>query len=308
VNKLVIGGIVFVLALLGIVFGVASGQSVDMSGDTVNLYSAIAAVVIVTVAVGVVLKYVNQMQNDKASGELADHEWDGISEYKNELPTGWAVMYIILLGWFIYYVMVKYPLATYSQIGEYNDEVKEYNVKFAEKFTSVEKDPAQLLAMGKSVFGVSCAPCHGALGDGLGSEGRATLKAEDLTKRTLTAAYVTDVINNGSNQLGYANMGGMPAGMAFGDDVAVIANYVASGLKGEQPAAFAACTSCHGANGEGMPETAPSLISYSANAVEHLLTEGSKKATIGQMPAFKEMLNPTQAKAVAVYVESLGAK
>ena len=305
-NKLVIGGIVFTLALLGIVFGIAGGQDVDMSNDTVNLYSAIAAVVIVAVSVAVVLKYVNQMQNDTAGGEKADHEWDGISEYKNELPTGWAIMFLILIAWFFYYLLVKYPVASYSQIGEYNEEVAEYDKNFAEKFKSVETDPVALKKMGKSVFSVNCAPCHGVTGDGLGAtDKRESLKAENLTKRTFSAEYVTNVINNGSTQLGYP--GGMPAGMAFGDDVKALADYIAGGFTGTQPAAYATCGGCHGANGAGMDFVAPSLTGYNANLVETLLTSGSKKAEIGFMPAFghSEAMTPLKIKAVSAYVEDL---
>ena len=31
------------------------------------------------------------MQTDKADGKLVDENWDGIGEYQNELPNGWAV-------------------------------------------------------------------------------------------------------------------------------------------------------------------------------------------------------------------------
>jgi cytochrome c oxidase cbb3-type subunit 3 len=99
----------------------------------------------------------------------------------------------------------------------------------------------------------------------------------------------------------------MPAGMAFGDDVAVVAAYVAGGLKGEQPAAFAACASCHGANGEGMDFVAPSLKTYNADLVNTLLSNGSKKGEIGKMPAFKDKLNAKQKEAVAAYIAK-GAK
>ena len=316
-NKLVIGGIVFTLALLGIVFGIAGGQDVDMSNDTVNLYSAIAAVVIVAVSVAVVLKYVNQMQNDTAGGEKADHEWDGISEYKNELPTGWAIMFLILIAWFFYYLLVKYPVASYSQIGEYNEEVAEYDKNFAEKFKSVETDPVALKKMGKSVFSVNCAPCHGVTGDGLGAtDKRESLKAENLTKRTFSAEYVTNVINNGSTQLGYP--GGMPDRnnitvapnyTPISDaEITLVAKYVANGMSGKGKEIFdGACVMCHNEDGA----SAPSLKTYKAVFVETLLKSGSKKAEIGFMPEFghSEAMTPLKIKAVSAYVESLqGAK
>jgi len=307
VNKIVIFGIVFTLALLGVVFGIVGGKDVDMSGDMVNFYSAVAAVLIVSITVFVVIKYVNQMQNDTASGELAEHNWDGIGEYKNELPTGWAIMFIILIGWYIYYGLVKYPFNAYSQIGEYNEEVAEYNKKFADTFANIKNDPAKFLAMGKSVFNVNCAPCHGNTGDGLATAGEETLKAANLTHR-LDAITVKNVIENGSNQLGYEAMGGMPAGMAAGDDVHTLAVYIAGGMSGEKPAAYAACASCHGEDGMGMEGVAPSIKTFDANMVAYVLSHG-KKGAIGKMPSFAGILNDTQLEAAAAYVQSLsGAK
>lgn len=299
-KKLIIGGIVFVVTLIGIVFISVIGQdpeALNEVGSNINLYAGIAAVAIVAISVGVVLKYVNQMQNDTATGVDSGHEWDGIREFKNDVPKGWAIMYIVLIAWFIYYLLIAFPVATYSQIGEYNDEVKAHKEKFEKDHANLNKE--QLTEMGESVFSVNCAPCHGYIGDGQGG------LAEDLLKRRFSVEYVTDVINNGSTQLGYGMGAGMPGGMAFGNDVKVIAEYVAGGMKGKQPAAFAACGSCHGMNGEGMDFVAPSLKAYNVNLVETLLATGSKKGEIGKMPAFKGRLTDTQIKAVATFVETL---
>jgi cytochrome c oxidase cbb3-type subunit 3 len=66
-----------------------------LNGDIVNQLAIAGAVVLVIATVFVVTKYVRQMQEDKATGELAEENWDGIGEYKNELPFGWAVTFII---------------------------------------------------------------------------------------------------------------------------------------------------------------------------------------------------------------------
>lgn len=300
-KKLIIGGIVFTIALLGVVYYSIIGQDAEALnevGSNVNLYSAIAAVVIVAVSVAVVLKYVNQMQNDTASGEDSGHEWDGIREYKNELPTGWAVMFIVLIVWFIYYLLIAFPVGTYSQIGEYNDEVKAHKEAFEGKWENLDND--KLLAMGKSVFSVQCSPCHGVIGDGMSG------KAEDLTKRSFTKSYVTKILKEGSSQLGYE--GGMASGADLGvaaSDFDALAQYIAGGLKGAKPAAFDTCAGCHGEKGEGMDMVAPSLISYNPDFVATLLAKGHKKGEIGMMPSFKGMLTDTQIKAVSTFVENL---
>jgi cytochrome c oxidase cbb3-type subunit 3 len=111
------------------------------------------------------------------------------------------------------------------------------------------------------------------------------------------------VINNGQNQLGYP-MGMMPPGMAQGEAAEEIAAYVAGGMKGEQPASFAACSSCHGTDGKGNGGMSPSLVSYDATLVSNTLKHG-KKGIIGKMPAFNTLITPVQEKALTVYVQSL---
>lgn len=301
-KKLIIGGVLFILALLIAVYVNISG---DISkGGMVNTYAAIAAVIIVSVSVAVVLKYVNQMQNDAASGEDSGHEWDGIREYKNPLPTGWAVMFIILIAWFIYYLLVKYPVGSYSQIGEYNEEVAAHKAKFEKTWANL--DAEKLTEMGESVFLVNCAPCHGALGDGMSG------KAENLTKRSFTKSYVKQVATTGSSQLGF---GFMPdrnglfnanTGAPITDaEIDAVASYVSNGFTGEGSDVFAGtCSSCHG-DGSGIPFVGPNLKAYNVELVTALLTNGSKKGEIGMMPAFKGRLTDTQIKAAATYVENI---
>ncbi len=298
-KKLIISAVVFIVVVIGMIYTSIISQDAEALnevGSNINLLAMIAAVAIIGIALFVVLTYVNKMQNDTATGEDSGHEWDGIREFTNDIPKGWAIMYLILIFWAIWYFTVGYPVANFSQLGQYNDEVKAHKEKFEKEHANMTAEDLQ--AMGESVFSVNCAQCHGFIGDGQSG------LAENLTKRTFTKEYVAKVINEGSNQLGYA--GGMPAGMAFGDDVNVIAEYVAGGMQGEQPAAFAACGSCHGMNGEGMDFVAPSLKTYNMNFVHTLLSAGMKKGDIGTMPAFKGRLTDTQMKAVATYVEALG--
>ncbi|MGB1227354.1 MAG: c-type cytochrome, partial [Poseidonibacter sp.] len=126
----------------------------------------------------------------------------------------------------------------------------------------------------------------------------------NLTKR-IAKEQVVHVINNGSNSLKTAYPGGMPGGMAFGPDVDVIAEYVAGGFKGEQPAAYAVCAGCHGVDGKGMPYVAPNIREYDDALVIAVLKDG-KKSNIGAMPSFDGRLNETQQKALAAYLRSLG--
>jgi len=292
-NSMVKGGILLIVALLAGTYFMA-GDAFQLGEDYINDLTMLAAVAIISITVFVSLKYVNQIKNDTASGKLADDNWDGIGEYMNAVPTGWAILFMGTIVWMMWYWFEGYPINQFSQIGQYNQEVNEYNVKFKEAHDNPTEDT--LKAMGKSIFFVQCAPCHGAEADGING------KAQDLSQR-MSKEQILDVINNGSNKLGYP-MGMMPPGMASGAGAEKIATWIAGGMKGEQPAEFAACASCHGPDGKGMNGMAPNLSGYDNTLVTHVLNTG-KKGIIGTMPSFKGRLNETQVKAVASYLQSI---
>jgi cytochrome c oxidase cbb3-type subunit 3 len=293
-NALMIKALAFAAILIIATIAVVMSLDIDIFADSVNAITMGGAVAIAVITSAVAVKYINQMKTDTASGVLADENWDGIGEYKNELPSGWAYTFLGVFLWSMWYGFFGYPVNAYSQIGEYNEEVLAYNAKFEEMHKDADMDT--LKEMGESIYLVQCQQCHGATGDGLSG------KAQDFTSR-MTKEQVLDVINNGSSSLGYA-MGAMPAGMAQGADAEAIADYVAGGMKGEQPASFAACSSCHGEDGKGMDGMAPNLVIYDAALMNHVLQNG-KKGSIGKMPSFKTLITPVQEKALTEYVQSL---
>jgi len=293
-NGLMIKSLVFSAVLMIATVYVVMNLDIDITGDSVNAITMAGALAIAVLTGAVSAKYINQMKTDTVSGQLADENWDGIGEYKNELPSGWAYSFLAVFIWSMWYGFFGYPINAYSQIGEYNEEVLAYNAKFEEAHKNA--DEATLKEMGESIFLVQCSQCHGATGDGLSG------RAQDFSAR-MSKEQILDVINNGSNKLGYA-MGAMPPGMASGQDAQDIAAYIAGGLKGEAPAAYATCTSCHGADSKGNNGTAPNLVSYDEVLVKHTLKNG-KKGVIGKMPSFKTLITPVQEKALTVYIQSL---
>ena len=296
-KSMVIGGIILIIALMAGTYFVA-GDAFN-SDDYINTLTFLGAAAILTISTFVVLKYINQMKNDTASGELADENWDGIGEYKNPVPTGWAIIYVGTIIWMFWYFTMGYPINGFSQIGQWNEETNEYNAKFKEKWTNPNEQT--LNAMGQSIFLVQCAPCHGVDAEGING------KAQDLTKR-ISKEQVEYVIRNGANNLTEAYPGGMPPMMLSEDaDIKEVSAYVANGFKGEQPAAYATCATCHGDNGEGMPMVGPNIKSYDDSIVIAVLKQG-KKGLLGHMPSFNERLNETQEKALASYIRSLGDK
>ena len=256
-NKLVIFGIVLILVLTAGTYSVVDEM---MGGDIVNILTMIGAAAIIVISVFVVLKYVKQMQEDDSEkGELAEEDWDGVREYKNELPVGWALSMLALMVWGAWYMTSGYPVQSYSQIGEYNEDVALANKASEAKFAMLTD--TQKLQMGSSLFSVQCAPCHGPQGNGQENYSSGQLTAEDLTKRHMSKTYVEKVIHEGSTQLGYE--GGMPNrdglfnintnAMITDAEIKTVARYISNGFKDEDSSTagkeiFAgACSSCHGA-------------------------------------------------------------
>jgi cytochrome c oxidase cbb3-type subunit III len=306
-NKTVLAAIIVTIAMLGFTY-VAVGTAGGMGGegDWVNKLAVLGAVVLVIVTTFVVTKYVRQMQNDRATGQLAEENWDGIGEYKNELPFGWAVIFLGLNIWAIWYFLAGYPVNAYSQIGEYNEEVAAHDTKFEAEHANM--DDSTLKAMGESVFIVQCAPCHGLQADGI--EG----KAANLNVR-LEEVTVKHVVTNGSNNQLLGMEMPMPdrnglmnanTGALITDaEIDAVSKYVAGGMKGTAGAdVFAGtCAACHGADGKGIDMVGPSLADYNPTLVANVLKHG-KKGAIGAMPAFNN-LTETQVKALGAYVTDL---
>ena len=291
-----IGGIILIVALMTGTYFMA-GDSFQLGEDYINDLTMLAGFAIITISVFVVMKYVQQMKNDKAGGELAEENWDGIGEYKNPIPTGWGLAFIGTIVWMMWYFTMGYPTNGFSQIGQWNEEVNDYNSKFESKWQNATESDLQ--AMGESIYLVQCAPCHGV--DAEGIEG----KAQNLTQR-ISKESVVHAIVNGANNFKTAYPGGMPAGMLSDEaEIDEVATWVANGAKGEAPASFAVCAGCHGMDANGMAYVAPSLTTYTDSLISSVLHDG-KKASIGTMPSFNGMLNDTQIKAVANYLRSIG--
>lgn len=309
-NKTVLTAIAVIVVMLGATYlAVGTAGGVGGDGGLVNKLAVFGAAALVIITVVVVARFVQGMKNDTAEGKLAEETWDGIAEYKNEAPFGWLLFYLGMIIWAIWYFLAGYPLNSYSQIGEYNEESKVYDDKFVEKYKNA--DEKTLVEMGEASFTVNCAPCHGLQADGMDGI------SADLHAR-ISEKSVKHVILNGSNN----NMLG--TGMMMPDrnglinmttsapitdaEIDAVSKYVASGMTDSAGAdVFAgACASCHGADGKGMEMVAPNIAQMSPSMVDMVLKSG-KKGAIGAMPAFKNF-NEIQYKALAAYVASLSKK
>lgn len=273
--------------------------------DNVNLLSFIGAILIILITLVVVGRMFKYMKEKKGEGELSEHSWDGIGEYKNAIPIGWAVVFFLTIVWAIWYFLWGYPLNSYSSIGEYNEEVKTYNAKFEEKFQNLSTEDK--IAMGQNIFLVQCSACHGITGDGING------KAQNLNIWGSEEGLI-DAIKHGAKGMNFPG-GEMPAAADLGiseEDIPAIAAYVAKELsaikktsnenlvaKGKE--AYATCAACHGEDGKGQDGIFPDLTKYGSAAFVVDVLHSGKTGFIGAMPAFS-ILNDTQKEAVGEYV------
>ncbi len=304
-NKLYLWGIIITALMLLFTYMSVAGSEGGLNGDIVNMLAVAGAVAIAIITVFVVIKYVRQMQTDTAEGQLADEQWDGIGEYLNELPKGWAIMFLLTMVWGMWYWTVGYPVNAYSQIGEYNEDVAAHNEKFEAQYASITGD--RLIEMGESVFLAECKVCHGINADGIDG------KSANLNQR-LEAKVVKYVVENGSNNKLLGTEMPMPdrnglfnsnTGALITDaEIDAVAAYVSNGMSGAGADVFAGtCAACHGPDGKGMDFVAPNLVHFTPALVTNVLNNG-KKGVMGQMPSF-DRLNAKQKEAVGAYIADL---
>lgn len=281
--------------------------------DTVNLFGFVAALLILIVAGSVSYFYVKSMKDQKAEGEFTDHEWDGIEEFKNDLPIGWAAVFLALIVWGMWYIFFGYPLSSFSQIGEYNKDMSAHNSKYASKWENLS--PEQLVSMGESMFAVQCAGCHGINAEGMDG------KAANLTNWGKEQGIMYTEAH-GSEGLGFA-AGMMPPLPLSSEDAKAVAAYIMADIsavkKSEFPNLVAAgkaiydgagtCSTCHGPDGKGnvnMPHFAANLSEYGTPAFLKLVLEHGKRGHVGVMPSFKYAnFTDIQIKALNAYIRNL---
>ncbi|TEY04503.1 cytochrome-c oxidase, cbb3-type subunit III [Campylobacter sp. US33a] len=281
--------------------------------DNINLLSLIGAILIILITLVIVGRMFKQMKEKRGDAELSEHSWDGIGEYKNAIPTGWAVVFFLTIVWAIWYFLWGYPLNGYSRIGEYNEEVMAHTVKFEEKFKNLSAEDK--VAMGENIFLVQCSQCHGITADGING------KAQNLTMWGSEEGLI-DVLKKGSKGMNYL-MGEMAPAVELGvaeEDIPAVAAYVAKEISAIKKTAnedlvargkevFATCVACHGEDGTGIvggEVLAPDLTKYGQSEfVVEVLNRG-KSGAIGVMPMFNSgILNDIQKQAVGEYVISL---
>ncbi len=165
---------------------------------------------------------------------------------------------------------------------------------------SENRSDAELLQMGKSLFGVHCAVCHGPDGNAPGGKGA------NLTHRISFDSALLN-IRRGAHNFKRTFPGGMPPMIADIDRAAQVAHYVSSGFteneRGELLYRMLKCERCHGPDGRGKQFLGPNIREFDLQTVALVLKNG-KNGVIGKMPRF-EHFTDEEGRALGLYVMGL---
>jgi len=264
------------------------------------------------------------------------HEWDGLKELNNPLPTWWLyVLYATIVFGVIYAVFVPpFPgveglLPTTRQVlSERIAEAREAQAGFQQgisegSLAEIRADP-QLLAFasagGAAAFAENCAPCHGA--GGAGAPGYPSL-ADDVWLWGGTLEDIHATIERGirsehpetrwSEMIAFGR-DGLLTRAEIGDVTQHVLAFTGKATDPEAAGRGATiyadnCAVCHGASGRGDQTLgAPALDGA-------VWIYGSTQAQIeaqianprhGVMPGWTGRLDPETLKMLTIYVSTLG--
>jgi cytochrome c oxidase cbb3-type subunit 3 len=263
--------------------------------------------------------------NAKGEIQTTGHVWDGdLREFHNPMPRWWVWLFYITVLFSIVYLILYPGLGTqwkgvlnWTQIGQYQGEVKTADAKFGPIFAAYAAQPIEQVAgdarakqMGERIFLNNCAQCHGS--DARGSRGFPNLSDGDWLYGGAPAT-ITATVTEGRNGV-MPPMGAAIGGKADVDDVA---NYVLSLSDSANDSVKAVrgkakfdtvCAACHGADAKGNPALgAPNLTDKvwlyggSVTTVSETINGGRNNV----MPSFKNILTGPEIHLVAAYVWSL---
>jgi cytochrome c oxidase cbb3-type subunit 3 len=283
-----------------------------------------------------------KVEKDAITGtDTTGHEWDGIRELDTPLPKWWLWVFYASIAFSLVWVVLypAIPLGNSHTPGVLQQTNRAdlaatmatpdprqtaYREKIeAASLDEIRKDDALLafaMTGGKAVFNENCAACHRA--GGAGAKGYPNLADDDWLWGGSLAAIHQTIANGVRNADPDSRQGPMPKfgeGVLTAAQISDVAEYVLS-LNGKAAASskealrgwtiFASnCAACHGQKAQGNQEVgAPKLK-------DHIFLYGDDKKTVvqtisggrnGSMPAWRERLDATTVKMLAVYVHALG--
>eukprot|EP01029_Cantina_marsupialis_P027544 TRINITY_DN7728_c0_g2_i3.p1 TRINITY_DN7728_c0_g2~~TRINITY_DN7728_c0_g2_i3.p1 ORF type:complete len:196 (-),score=23.57 TRINITY_DN7728_c0_g2_i3:105-692(-) len=101
---------------------------------------------------------------------ISDHDYDGIRELNNPMPTWWRYLFYVTIVFSAIYMFRYHVFGDDLQIDEYNKEMalaeaNKPKPAFDENALILMTDAANL-GKGKVIYDKNCIACHGAVGEG----------------------------------------------------------------------------------------------------------------------------------------------
>ena len=264
--------------------------------------------------------------------EETSHVWDGdITEYNKPLPRWWLNMFYLTIAFSIGY-LVWYPgmgnfagTSGWTSAGQHDLDKARRDALLEETFAMFAGQPLEALArdpqaleIGRSIFGNTCAACHGSSAQG--APGYPNLTDATWNWGGEPEQILASVLDGREGIM--PPLGTVLTGI--GGDVAITqtaayvralrAPDVEAALRNDYMAARgqkyfdSLCIACHGPEGKGNQALgAPDLTvrntmyANTLDSIRRTITDGRH----GIMPAHRELLGETRSRLVAAYVWSL---
>ena len=253
------------------------------------------------------------------------HEYDGIEEWDNPLPSWWFAMFVITLVWGVAY-LIAYPglgnlpgVLGWTSTEQYEQEVAVAEEKYramrdrylALPVTEIYDDP-KARNMGMRIYGNNCSQCHGL--DAAGALGFPNLTDTDWLWGGSPEAIKYTLVNGRQ-----AAMPAWEAVLGARGIEETTAYILALNNRAADPALVAAgeqhyqtyCVACHGPEAKGNTAMgAPNLTNGiwlyggTATQIAHSLRVGRN----GKMPAFGETLSEDKIHLLTAYVYGLSRR
>ncbi len=272
------------------------------------------------------LNQVSVKPGDNDDDPTTGHEYDGIQEYNNPLPSWWYWMFIITIVFAIAYLALYPGLGNFkgylnwTSAGQWQDEQDQAKIKYApifERYGKMSFDElkadSEALKTGQRLFANNCSLCHGSAATG--SVGFPNLTDDDWLYGGTPEAIETSILKGrqGSAMMAWGPIIGEQA-------VTDVAAYVVTLSGGKADSASAEkgkqtfnsnCFACHGADGKGnqmlgAPNLTDGISLYGGSQAK--IEETVRNGRNGQMPAHEELLGKEKVHVLAAYVSSLSEK
>lgn len=267
------------------------------------------------------LLFSNRTVDHNEEDKKKDHNFDGIEEYDNPLPT-W--FFNIFLGSIIFgaIYLVLFPgfgnfkgVLGWTSHNQWQKDVDQAETAFNELAASFTQTPAKELAsnrdavrMGKRLFKSNCTTCHG-------SDAKGGYAFPNLTDNDWLYGGSEDAIKH---TITNGRTGAMPGwGAALGNDLDAMTDYVIKlGNEDVSQHPMAGkfkmlCSACHQADGTGnqmlgAPNLTDDIWLYGGSPSEINITIA--KGRMGNMPSFKDLLTAERIHLLSAYIYSINEK